>query len=452
MNDHTQPPAPRNPEPLPADIDEAFRTHYEALSARRKEAAQTREERARTHIKAAAGTIKEQEPGQLAQPAGLFMSGMLTGLTASLEILDGGTAEGALENVNTQLAAAIGTAYLAGTLPAQLPAAAAATDHQLTREEEIRGVQAWMATDLQQALGLPVDERAAHQGYGSWADWWAGLCGRVRQRTYAELTHTRALTEPEDITTDHLLYLRGLTRGLLPEPGEMFFPASYDAIRAEAHPVTPNDPPYVIDMVGVTDGDPMREVTRRLIVHRSLATRLARDLVKLDDPEVQSAPADELARVDAILRDCGIEHPLGARGVKDLASMAKGRLEDLRRTEGERDGAYGERAHLVALLAAMTDGAVIAPAPDVDEPGWQIVYLFIRGGQASWHISPRDAGLFEDIEHVSADDPRAQWDGHTTEEKYGRIRRLTTQLARKCGPACAEGHTCTGRCEAAKER
>lgn len=120
--------------------------------------------------------------------------------------------------------------------------------------------------------------------------------------------------------------------------------------------------------------------------------------------------------------------------------------------EAERDGAYRERAHLVALLAAMTDGAVIAPAPDVDEPGWRIVYLTLGGRQASWHISPRDADLFQHVTYVGEQDPRAQWDGHTTEEKYAGIAAWTAELAERCGPACAEQHTETGRCEIARNR
>ncbi|MFF9123194.1 hypothetical protein ACF09J_07830 [Streptomyces sp. NPDC014889] len=126
-------------------------------------------------------------------------------------------------------------------------------------------------------------------------------------------------------------------------------------------------------------------------------------------------------------------------------------LADVSRTQAERDGAYRERAHLVALLAAMTDGAVIAPAPDVDEPGWQIAYLTIGGRQAAWHISPRDADLVAHIEPVEPDDPRAQWDGHTTQEKYAHIAAVTAELSQQCGPACAEGHTYTGRCEGAGE-
>jgi hypothetical protein len=90
--------------------------------------------------------------------------------------------------------------------------------------------------------------------------------------------------------------------------------------------------------------------------------------------------------------------------------------------EQQLDAAYRERAHLVAWLAAVYP-AVITPAPDVDEPGWQIVYLAADDQQMSWHIAPRDADLFAHVERVEPDDPRAQWDGHTTEQKYDRIRQ-----------------------------
>ncbi|MEV7793384.1 hypothetical protein AB0O68_15535 [Streptomyces sp. NPDC087512] len=126
--------------------------------------------------------------------------------------------------------------------------------------------------------------------------------------------------------------------------------------------------------------------------------------------------------------------------------------QKIRAVEAERDGAYRERSHLVALLAAMTDGAVITYARDVEEPGWQIVYLQLGGHQASWHISPRDADLFAHVERVDVEDPRAQWDGHSTEQQYERIAAWTAELAEQCGPACSEMHTETGRCVIAKER
>lgn len=95
---------------------------------------------------------------------------------------------------------------------------------------------------------------------------------------------------------------------------------------------------------------------------------------------------------------------------------------DTARLTRERDGAYRERAQLLGLLA-VHHPAVIAPASDVDSPGWLILYLRIGGRQASWHISPDDAELFDHVEHVAAEDPRAQWDGHTTEEKYAHIQQ-----------------------------
>jgi hypothetical protein len=119
--------------------------------------------------------------------------------------------------------------------------------------------------------------------------------------------------------------------------------------------------------------------------------------------------------------------------------------------EKERDGAYRERAQLLAWLAALHP-AVRTLAPDVKEPGWQILYLNpTTGGQMTWHIAPRDLELFDHVEYVPAGsgDQRALWDGHTTEIKYERIASLTADLAQRCGPECAEMHTFAGRCEAA---
>lgn len=119
-----------------------------------------------------------------------------------------------------------------------------------------------------------------------------------------------------------------------------------------------------------------------------------------------------------------LDEALAAHLGRSLYDTINQHLADGHRAEVERDGAYRERAHLLAWLAALHP-AVVAPAPDVDEPGWQLLYLDASGWQLSWHIAPRDADLFAHVEHVPAEDPRAQWDGHTTEEKYARIGRLT---------------------------
>lgn len=96
------------------------------------------------------------------------------------------------------------------------------------------------------------------------------------------------------------------------------------------------------------------------------------------------------------------------------------------RAEEERDGAYRERAQLLAWLTALyASHAVLVPALDIDdEDGWHLLFFNVAGRQMSWHISPRDTELFKHVELVDVGDARAQWDGHTTDEKYQRIRTM----------------------------
>lgn len=77
--------------------------------------------RARAHIKALIDETKRQAssaPPEI-QP---FLGGTLSGLAASVEILNGGTAEASQERMAQRLAAVIGEAYLAGNLPPRPPA------------------------------------------------------------------------------------------------------------------------------------------------------------------------------------------------------------------------------------------------------------------------------------------------------------------------------------------
>lgn len=94
--------------------------------------------------------------------------------------------------------------------------------------------------------------------------------------------------------------------------------------------------------------------------------------------------------------------------------------------DAERDAVYRERAHLVALLAAQYPAGYM---PDrVPGSGWRIVYVALPTGQCSWHISPDDwRDLFQPLELPVG----TRWDGHTTEEKYRRIREHTAQVAQE---------------------
>ena len=85
------------------------------------------------------------------------------------------------------------------------------------------------------------------------------------------------------------------------------------------------------------------------------------------------------------------------------------------------DQAYTERNHLVAFLAWMYPSGL----KRTDIPGWEpewhgCVYIDTPCGQMSWHFHDRDAYLF-----IGIPDYQGEWDGHTTEEKYERLRKLT---------------------------
>lgn len=82
---------------------------------------------------------------------------------------------------------------------------------------------------------------------------------------------------------------------------------------------------------------------------------------------------------------------------------------------------YRERAALIAFLTKHYP-AVYA-YNDPAEPAWPVIYISTPEGQLSWHISPDDLGLFPFVYNASAEPPT--WDGHTTEEKYERLGRLT---------------------------
>lgn len=85
------------------------------------------------------------------------------------------------------------------------------------------------------------------------------------------------------------------------------------------------------------------------------------------------------------------------------------------------DSVYRERAHLVAHLAAIYPSVI--GYNDPSEPDWAVVYVKSPEGQLSWHVSPDDMDLFG---HVQRGDV-ITWDGHSTEEKYARLDRLTAK-------------------------
>jgi hypothetical protein len=85
------------------------------------------------------------------------------------------------------------------------------------------------------------------------------------------------------------------------------------------------------------------------------------------------------------------------------------------------DGAYRERAHLVAYLAALYPAHIGRTDPNA--PDWPVLIIETPAGQMSWHFAERDLDLVGRVQPTGPEHSR--WDGHSTEEKYERLRALT---------------------------
>lgn len=113
------------------------------------------------------------------------------------------------------------------------------------------------------------------------------------------------------------------------------------------------------------------------------------------------------------------------------------RLSSLEGLRAQKDGAYRERNQLVALLArmALELGWMVGVGrhPDSDttwDSDWRtIVFIDLPTGQASWHFHDSERHLLEGLPPYPG-----KWDGHTTDEKYDRVRH-----ALKCGTAQMTG-------------
>ncbi|MFB7589344.1 hypothetical protein [Streptomyces sp. NPDC056169] len=107
--------------------------------------------------------------------------------------------------------------------------------------------------------------------------------------------------------------------------------------------------------------------------------------------------------------------------VEDVADIRAAMLQ----AEEQRDAIYRERAHLVALLATHYPSHIGYTDPDA--PDWAVLIIEAPGCQLSWHIAPRDMDLFGHVRATSV--ISRAWDGHTTDQKYERIRTLTARRA-----------------------
>ncbi|MFE5871629.1 hypothetical protein ACFQ6V_23695 [Streptomyces roseifaciens] len=173
---------------------------------------------------------------------------------------------------------------------------------------------------------------------------------------------------------------------------------------------------------------------------RDRSYRIADAVLAVRDRETEQLRADAQKWADLAV---GAERT--RRLHKDDADRYEEQLrQQLTAVEAERDAVYRERAHLIAHLAALHPSHIGYTDPNA--PDWAVVIIEAPTGQLSWHIAERDLPLFEHVEPTNR--ICRGWDGHTTEEKYERLRQHTRHLSGCRAPECSAGHTYAGSCEA----
>lgn len=117
-------------------------------------------------------------------------------------------------------------------------------------------------------------------------------------------------------------------------------------------------------------------------------------------------------------RDVMIAQRVATLKEENIAARVK--LDELR---AQKDSAYLERNRLVAALAQCFPSGIRATAIEGWDPEWHgCVFIDLPSGQASWHYHTSHAFLFEGLPPYEK-----PWDGHSTEEKYARLRALNRE-------------------------
>lgn len=131
---------------------------------------------------------------------------------------------------------------------------------------------------------------------------------------------------------------------------------------------------------------------------------------------------------------------------REMTVMRRVYLERISELTQQKDGAYQERNRVLALLGRMAvalgwkAGIGEHPASDVEwEKDWRtILFIELPTGQASWHFHDSDVHLLQGLPPYGG-----TWDGHTTEEKYGRVanalRGVVTPPLGQCRECGQEG-------------
>lgn len=147
------------------------------------------------------------------------------------------------------------------------------------------------------------------------------------------------------------------------------------------------------------------------------------------------AAAAEWVRVDDLLAApdaLAFDH---AEILTDAVEAIRQKLAgtDLSADSAEVRELYRERAHLVAVLAALYPARIAYNDPR--EPALPVLYLHTKAGQVSYHLNPDDLDLFGHVPVVDGErSVFTAWDGHDKATALQRLRRLVQLKAPEVTP------------------
>lgn len=139
--------------------------------------------------------------------------------------------------------------------------------------------------------------------------------------------------------------------------------------------------------------------------------------------------------------------------------------EAVKQLESEKSQAYWERNQLVLYLSKQFQSHLCRhPESDIRwDKDWRwIVCIHLPEGQATWHIHESEIAEFNHLKEETS-----HWDGHTTLDKYNRLKNrfLISKIINQvcmCGHekrdhiyedgACRPGYICQSRCGKYEEK
>lgn len=137
----------------------------------------------------------------------------------------------------------------------------------------------------------------------------------------------------------------------------------------------------------------------------------------------------------------------------DTDDYERGEMREMANDEHERklNEVYDERNRCIAAICAMAQrlswSTWRGKHEPANDPSWDaewrnVIYINLPTGQVSWHIHDRDLPLFSQLPLIL----ERPWDGHTTEQKYKRLQKLSygTRFCVRCGLELDEHLLCGG--------